>query len=307
MLTTRRFVCCLLSQSKSLLHDSSLNIFSPPSILKETINEMPHDKHIRSSTPVSSLLCSDQRRDRDVSGCLPVSCSSPSEIELVTVQCFNCANDRGSYDHSFCDSQFRRVTYENYLRFGCKFFPFVHFLAPAHRIPALRSPAQLKHKHNFLNQTPVSHIMLHVVLFEFSDPPAQAANGSQGVQQLADSGLWQDTGPGPSDGTGERFRSEETSFQSFAKYAERHVMRSDPRQNVGPQRMMFPIATPAAPTSGWARPSGGCSFPDSVITSLAPAAASTSISTTNYTYVCQNNIIVLNSEDGHNFYTNDRN
>jgi hypothetical protein len=142
------FVCCLLSQSKSLLHDSSLNIFSPPSILKETINEMPPDKHIRSSTPVSSLTCSssDQRRsDRDVSGCH--SCSSPSEIELVTVQCFNCANDRGSYDHSFCDAQFRRVTYENYMRFGCKFLLFFCSDRLCTQAPALRLPAP-DHRHS---------------------------------------------------------------------------------------------------------------------------------------------------------------
>ena len=138
---------CLLSQSKSLLHDSSLNIFSPPSILKETINnEMPHDKHIRSSTPLSSDL-SDQRRDRDVSGCLPVPgvTSSPSEIELVAVQCFSCANDRGSYDHSFCDAQFRRLSYENYLRFGCKcsvYFAHLPHLCTDHRSPLSHSDHQ---------------------------------------------------------------------------------------------------------------------------------------------------------------------
>lgn len=113
---------CLRSQSKSLLHDSSLSIFSPPSILKDTMNnEMPHDKHIRSSTPVSSQSC--HRRDRDVSGAQPLfrsNCSSPSHVDRISVQCFNCADDRASYEQSFCDAPFATAVYPNYLPFGCK-------------------------------------------------------------------------------------------------------------------------------------------------------------------------------------------
>ena len=125
------------------------------------------------------------------------------------------------------------------------------------------------------------------------------------MQQLADSGMWPDTGSDAADGSGEEFRPEEAPFQSFSKSADRHVNQT--RHNAGSQRVIFPIAPSTASSSAWIRPvlglGTGCPFPAANHTLPAPA----SISTANYTYVCQNNIIVRNSEDGHNFYTNERN
>lgn len=87
------------------------------------------------------------------------------------------------------------------------------------------------------------------------------------------------------------------------------VCNDSVRDNAASQRMMFPV-TPSAPSSSaWIRPplcpgmGSSSSFSEASHAPLAPA----SITTANYTYVCQNNIIVLNSEDGHNFYTNMRN
>ena len=110
------------SQSKSLLHDSSLNIFSPPSILRETMHsEMPQQERLtRALAPLLPLHESrgTQDQDRDVSGCPPAA-RVASQVGRVSVQSFSCAADRSCYERSSCDAHFTRVAHES-LRFGCK-------------------------------------------------------------------------------------------------------------------------------------------------------------------------------------------
>ena len=93
--------------------------------------------------------------------------------------------------------------------------------------------------------------------------------------------MWHDSGPAAADGASQDLRPEET-LQSLARLAGE------------------PVTSDAGSLPSWILPPG-LAFPADAFTQspLAPASRLAS----NCTYVCQNNIIVLKPEDGHNFYS----
>lgn len=131
-------------QSKSLVNDSLLNIFSPPSILKDTINsDIPirdgegrlmrgsgskQQNNLVMTNNLPSMIPTGQPSDRKVtkhhyhlSSRCPVTHGGVHMVNPTTTsrdQCFNCASD--SFHHNVVVGSHRSNTFPHH--FSCKFF-----------------------------------------------------------------------------------------------------------------------------------------------------------------------------------------